>query len=66
MPDGLKRIGDKAFIGCSFTEKVFIYSKNVEIGDSSFHSTSVVLYGYRNSTAQKYAVEHGLVFEELK
>ncbi len=80
IPESVKRIDWGAFIGCESLKKVILLSPECEIEDApeticntydydenynetfSFDGT---IYGYDNSTAQKYAEKYGYKFESL-
>ena len=65
LPESLERIGNRALNGCDAIEKIIFYNPNTEIEGSLSLYSSPVICGYRNSTAEKYANKHGLIFEEM-
>lgn len=58
LPDGLKRIGDSAFI-CTKIEKLVVPSSVEFIGESIFSiNKNVKIIGHAGSTAEKYILEN--------
>ncbi len=65
----VKRIGYAAFYGCDKLKSIYIYNKNCKICISKDEQTipsRVTVYGWKDSTAQKYAEKFHLKFVELK
>ncbi len=65
----VKRIGYAAFYGCDKLKSIYIYNKNCKICISKDEQTipnGVTVYGWKDSTAQKYAEKYHLKFVELK
>ena len=61
----LEGIGEYAFSGCNSLEKVYFDNTTTEFGEHTFdgiQSSQITVYGYGNSTAEKYAQEKGLKF----
>ena len=65
IPDGVKSIGSLAFADCADLEDIHIPKSVSSIADDAFngHSSSLAIYGAKNSTAQTYAQDHGIYFE---
>ena len=67
VPTGVKIICDGAFGGCYGMEKIVIPSSVTQMGKDVFskYAGNLVVYGYSDSCAQKYAKENGIAFELL-
>ena len=67
VPTGVKIICDGAFGGCYGMEKIVIPSSVTQMGKDVFskYAGNLVIYGYSDSCAQKYAKENGIAFELL-
>ena len=67
VPTGVKIICDGAFGGCDRMEKIVIPSSVTQMGKNVFnkYAGNLVIYGYSDSCAQKYAKENGIAFELL-
>ncbi len=67
IPDGFQNIGDCDFRLCSKLKDFKVYSRDVKYSEDVFEhcSSSLTLYGYEDSTTQKYAKENGLNFKSL-
>ena len=67
VPTGVKIICDGAFGGCDHMEKIVIPSSVTQMGKDVFskYAGNLVVYGYSDSCAQKYAKENGIAFELL-
>lgn len=78
IPDSVTYIGDGAFSGCRKLPSVIVPDSVTEIGERAFGYTApdesgeytkiegFVIYGYKNSVAEKYANENGFDFVALK
>ena len=66
LPDNLEKVGNMSFDRCNAIEKIIFYNPNTIIENLLTPFSSIIICGYRNSTAEKYALENGLVFEVLK
>ncbi len=77
IPKTTEYIGQGAFEDCEELEKVYIYSKDCEINPGEYDKyykkylsetipKDATVYGYKNSTAQKYAKKNGNEFVVLK
>lgn len=65
VPESVRWIGNWVFAGCNSLESVTILNRNCEIyGDSSV-DTADMIYGYKNSTAHRYAKEKNKYFVPL-
>ena len=67
IPKNIKVIGDQAFFCCNKLEKTVIQNEDVKIGLWAFYTlqnevTSNTIYGYKNSTAETYALENNIPF----
>lgn len=69
IPASVEKIGSAAFYECSRLEKVFIRNPAVFIDDTYWdmleYVGDVVIYGYADSTAEKYAQNYYRDFEML-
>ena len=65
IPARVKKIGAFAFDGCNKIEKIVFKNPEIEISNPFIQYSSLVICGYRYSTAEVYAREHDLVFEEI-
>jgi hypothetical protein len=59
-------IGESASYGCNKIERVIFHNRNTAINPFLIPYSDIVIVGYRHSTAESYAREYGLVFEELE
>ena len=67
IPQGTTAIGQNAFADCSNLREVIILSPNVIIDDDAFQNcTSLTVYGFKDSTAQTFAQQHGFEFKEVE
>ena len=66
IPDGVEEIGDKAFFNSYSLKKIEIPASVTKIGDGIFMSgnTNLVIYGEKDSAAEKYAAKWGITFKE--
>lgn len=67
FPESVKTIGDYAFSGCTALVEIYFLGKKTEISiysDIGIASGATV-YGYFNSTAEKYAVNHNVDFASI-
>ncbi len=74
----VKRVGIWAFSGCDNLKSVYIYNKNCKIEanesmceyglepDLIVSGKKTAIYGWKGSTAEKYAQKYGLTFKALK
>lgn len=63
LPQTVNKICDDAFAYCKNIQAVEIPNKNVKISGSAFRkSKDIIIYGKKNSTAQKYAKKHKMKF----
>ena len=65
LPATLAEIGNHAFDKCNGIIKIIFNNPNTKINGTLIPFSSVIICGYKHSTAEKYALENGLVFEEL-
>ncbi len=65
IPEGVTDIGESAFWQCNNLRSVKILEKNVKLGTAVFEDChDLTIYGYKNSTAQKYYEENKEDFEQ--
>lgn len=65
IPASVTSIGSKAFVGCSSLKTVYIKNRSVTIGAEAIPTTAVI-YGYKGSTAEQYAVDNGIEFKAIE
>lgn len=68
IPSGVKSVAESTFFGCASLKKVTIKNKSCKINKYAFDKDShpnVVIKGYKNSTAQKYAKAQNYKFERI-
>lgn len=66
IPESVTSIGSSAFSQCVSLERVTILNSNTYIDYYAFDGcNSLIIYGYRNSTAEKYASIHNIPFIPL-
>lgn len=73
IPDSVTSIGYSAFSDCSGLTSITFMNPDCEIDGNITYKSSVIsseentvtIYGYENSTAQKYAEKYGYNFEKL-
>ena len=65
-PEGVKKIGDRAFEACFEMEQIIISPSVTEIGSDVFLECKedLVIYGAKGSIAEAYASENGIAFKE--
>lgn len=72
----VESVGDYIFTNCENLEKIIILNKDVAFGKKAFNmfedctkenleKCHATLYGFKGSTTEKYANEHGLDFKEI-
>ncbi len=67
IPSSVEKIGNSAFINCFELKSATIMNKATEFGIEAFVNTfDLTLNGYENSTAQNFAYENGINFNDLK
>lgn len=67
IPEGIMDISSNAFYGCTGLETVKIHRNIRSIEDTAFsgHSDNLVIYGYKNTIAETYAVKNSITFVSL-
>lgn len=66
MPKSIDSIGVNALIGCNKLKQVYIYNPYCSIDKLGISKYSdLVIYGYLDSTAEKYAAENDITFISL-
>lgn len=67
LPSSVTSIGEWAFSGCSAMSEATVYSSVASFGDKVFANTSkaFVLYAYKGSTAEDYALKNKHTFVAL-
>lgn len=63
LSENVISIGEEAFNDCGALEKIIILNKSCELSDGSI-PTKTVLHAPKDSTAEAYATQNGLTFEE--
>ncbi len=64
IPDSVTSIGDYAFWNCTSLKNIILLSINCNLGDC-FVSYDAKIYGFENSTADKYATSNGNDFVKI-
>ena len=63
IPENVNSVSNRAFYNCSNLSSVSILNKNCVIEDSSdTFPTNTILYGYKGSTLETYAINYGRNF----
>ena len=66
VPKKVTSIGNSAFYGCTKLKSIKIYNPDCKIYNSLLTiSSTATIYGYKNSTADKYAKRFDLKFKQL-
>ena len=68
LPASVTEIGPSAFSGCTSLKQVVIENSDALISEDAIgsnNSCELIIYGHENSTAEHYAVDHGLNFSVL-
>ena len=75
LPESLEEIGFEEFIGCTALSEVTILNSDLAIGDNAFDLTvtdssdsakrGLLIKGYPNSSAKRFASAEGFKFEEM-
>lgn len=66
LPDGVEEIGECAFARCYQLERLYIPKSVKSIGkDILLISDKAVIYGFKGSSAEKYATDNNLRFEAV-
>ena len=66
VPYSVTRIEAHAFNSCNKLVTVQIYNPNCKIKDFGFRNSSLILYGYEDSSTQSFADEYFYKFSELQ
>ncbi len=66
IPENVKKIEHNAFDGCKNLKELKIYSRNCEIVSTCGIGFESTVYGYKGSTAEKFADEVGAKFVTMK
>ena len=66
LPENLMNIGNYSFYGCNRIDKIIFLNPHTVIKGIINPYSATIIVGYRHSTAEAYAREYGLVFEELE
>ena len=66
IPETVISIGDSAFQGCTSLKEIRILNKDCTIynAERTIYNKAII-YGYNNSTAQKYAKKYNRIFQSL-
>lgn len=62
IPDTVEYIGNDAFFNCKNLSSATIGTGLKEVGSNAFTDTSVTIYGYNGSYAQKYSNSNNITF----
>lgn len=62
IPDTVEYIGNDAFFNCKALSSATILTGVKEIGSNAFTNTSVTIYGYNGTYAQKYSNSNNITF----
>ncbi|MBQ3265991.1 MAG: leucine-rich repeat protein [Ruminococcus sp.] len=77
IPDTVTSIGKYAFIYCSGIKELTIPASVTYIGENAFayyenpndfsvtSNEKFIIRGYKNTAAEQYALDHGMIFEEI-
>ena len=67
IPKSVTNIGQNSFVDCESMVKISVLNGGAVIGKNAFdcNSKDFVLFGYEDSTAQKFAEENNIVFLRL-
>ncbi|MBP0961192.1 MAG: leucine-rich repeat protein [Oscillospiraceae bacterium] len=65
IPESVKKLGNNAFNGCDSLRNLTVKSRNCVIDSGMALPYGTVVYGYKGSTAEEYAVKNGLFFSAL-
>lgn len=65
IPESVTQIGGGVFWGCDALESVTVLNRNCDIYDNSALDCADIIYGYKNSTAHRYAKNHNKYFVPL-
>lgn len=66
IPKTIISIESMAFYGCDNLKKAYIYNPRAEIEKDAFYMSEILtLYGYRNSTTEKYAKANNISFKDI-
>lgn len=67
LPDTITSIGDYAFYNCEALSEITIYNPDCEIyPDKSTIPEKTIIYGYKDSTAESYALEYDREFKVIE
>ena len=60
-------LGNNAFLNCSSLTEIRFNNRNTIIGNNVFNgcSENLIITGYKNSTAERYAEENSIIFEAI-
>lgn len=68
IPENVEEIRDYAFMDCDSLQSIYFYNSQIELGNNILYecdSNALIIYGYRNSTAEDYANQYGINFVAL-
>ncbi len=66
IPENVEKMDDGVFYNCGNLKIVKCFARLVVMGNSIFEKCSqLTIYGYKDSTIEKYAEQHGIVFEQF-
>lgn len=67
VPKTMKYLDDDLFVYCRSLKKLIIRSDDIKLGNNLFaQNNNITIVAHKGSTAEKYALDNNIKFEELK
>lgn len=67
IPETMKYLDDDLFVYCRSLKKLIIRSDDIKLGKNLFaQNNNITIVAHKGSTAEKYAMDNNIKFEELK